>query len=333
MAAEPEAAEPEAQGAGPVASEDPSEAAAEPSGQGEVLEPAAVSQGPLVVHEWGTFTARMMEDGKIAEWTVHDRVEPLPGFVNESWTTQAKQAARGTVRMETPVLYFYSEEPRTVSAVVEFPGGFLTEWYPSATHGDTFDLATLIWSAVTLEPGPDPAYPVAGGSHYYAARETDATPLAVEGPVGVEREKMLFYRGVGSFELPLTVAPSRSGKRIELLPAQPLAGVIVLRREGAALGYARVDALDGPLSVKLPALDDSLDDLRAELHALLVGEGLYAREASAMIETWQSLWFDEGLRVLYLVPRARTDELLPLRLEPAPDELVRVMVGRLDLVR
>ena len=44
-------------------------------------------------------------------------------------------------------------------------------------------------------------------------------------------------------------------------------------------------------------------------------------------------WFgEEGTRLLYLVPRAKTDELLPLTVEPKPTEVVRVLVGRHDFL-
>ena len=78
--------------------------------------------------------------------------------------------------------------------------------------------------------------------------------------------------------------------------------------------------------------DQGLAQIRAQLVRLLVGEGLYRKEALAMVETWADHWFEPGLRVFYLVPRARTDALLPLTLEPAPDELVRVLVGRLEMI-
>ena len=38
-----------------------------------------------------------------------------------------------TVRMETPVIYFYAEQETTVSVDVQFRQGLITEWYPSAT--------------------------------------------------------------------------------------------------------------------------------------------------------------------------------------------------------
>ena len=43
-----------------------------------------------------------------------------------------KQGLRGTIRMETPVLYFYSPRDVTVSARVAFSRGLITEWYPHA---------------------------------------------------------------------------------------------------------------------------------------------------------------------------------------------------------
>jgi hypothetical protein len=293
---------------------------------GERAEPAAPK---LIVHEWGTFTARLDDHGNLRTWTPHDRVEPLPKFVFESWTTPAKQQAKGTVRMETPVLYFYADEPTRASAIVEFPGGFLTEWYPFASHEDTVELARLTWPSFEIRPGLDPEYPVDGDSHYYAARNTDATPLFVTlEDDEVQREKMLFYRGVGSFALPLQGRTTKAG--IELIATTKLDGVIVFGRHGDKLGFEVIDSLVGSREVQRPAHDDELEDLTAEVARILVAQGLYEREAAAMIETWQELWFEDGLRVLYVVPRRITDELLPLTLEPTPDELVRTLVGRLD---
>ena len=42
-----------------------------------------------------------------------------------------------------------------------------------------------------------------------------------------------------------------------------------------------------------------------------------------MIETWKDSWFEEGLRVFYVLPRLTTDEVLPLTVEPLPKEFVR----------
>ena len=52
-----------------------------------------------------------------------------------------------------------------------------------------------------------------------------------------------------------------------------------------------------------------------------------------MVQTWQDSWFGEdGVRVLYILPRKWTDQILPLALNPSPRELVRVMVGRAEVL-
>lgn len=54
-----------------------------------------------------------------------------------------------------------------------------------------------------------------------------------------------------------------------------------------------------------------------------------------MVKTWEASWFAErgtGTRVLYTVPRPITDSILPLTITPTPDETVRVLVGRIDVL-
>jgi hypothetical protein len=66
---------------------------------------------------------------------------------------------------------------------------------------------------------------------------------------------------------------------------------------------------------------------------LLIGQGLYEKEARAMVKTWSKDWFGEdGTRVLYLVAEPVTTEFLPLTIDPKPDKLVRVLVGRHDVL-
>jgi uncharacterized protein (UPF0332 family) len=65
----------------------------------------------------------------------------------------------------------------------------------------------------------------------------------------------------------------------------------------------------------------------------LTAAGLYEKEAIAMVNTWQNSWFTEqGTRLFYLVPHETTDELLPLEISPKPDQTVRVMVGRVEIM-
>ena len=51
-----------------------------------------------------------------------------------------------------------------------------------------------------------------------------------------------------------------------------------------------------------------------------------------MIETWRDSWFEEGSRLIYILPGPAVDAILPLEIEPAPSTTARVFVGRMELV-
>lgn len=84
----------------------------------------------FAVHEWGTFTTVMGSDGSVLDGLNHDEKD-LPDFVydlrNGKYGTNI--AAKG-VKMETPVIYFYSPEYRHVHVKVGFPRGVVTQYYP-----------------------------------------------------------------------------------------------------------------------------------------------------------------------------------------------------------
>src|SRR4051812_32269360 len=86
---------------------------------------------PLTVHEWGTFTSIAGADGNPADWLPLGGPSDLPCFVQRS-AFNTKGSLSGTVRMETPVLYFYAARETTVNVNVRFPKGAITEWFPPA---------------------------------------------------------------------------------------------------------------------------------------------------------------------------------------------------------
>jgi hypothetical protein len=51
-----------------------------------------------------------------------------------------------------------------------------------------------------------------------------------------------------------------------------------------------------------------------------------------MVETWKDSWFEEGSRLIYIVPSGFIDKVLPLTIDPMPGQIVRVFVGRLEIV-
>src|SRR6266851_7392348 len=68
----------------------------------------SVLPGDLKVHEWGTFTSVAGEDGSAVDWDTLGCKSDLPRFVNDYGYRGFKWRLQGTVRMETPVMYFYS---------------------------------------------------------------------------------------------------------------------------------------------------------------------------------------------------------------------------------
>ena len=51
-----------------------------------------------------------------------------------------------------------------------------------------------------------------------------------------------------------------------------------------------------------------------------------------MVDTWRDSWFEEGSRLFYIFSRRAVDAALPLEIRPAPSTLVRVFVGRIELI-
>lgn len=298
---------------------------------------SALADDRLVVHEWGTFTSIAGKDGIALEWRPLNGPTDLPKFVHTlgDRTNGLRHGATkldpATVRMETPVLYFYSAREMEAAVKVAFPQGKITEWYPQARMvGDLVD-----WGRVRIMPGAAVNLPVEStDSHYYPARETDAAPVQVCSTNGrpAQQEKFLFYRGLGTFDLPLLVKLEDNKLALKNLGKEEIAHLLVFENRHGKIGYQLIDAFTGELTYERPALDRNLDSLLQDLKQMLVSSGLYLKEAEAMVKTWRSSWFAEGLRVFYVLPRPTSDTVLPLTIEPRPVELVRVLVGRTEVI-
>src|SRR5712691_2193013 len=90
----------------------------------------ALQKDSLIVHEWGTFTSIAGKDGVALEWRPLNGPVDLPKFVHtiQQGSTGLRDATpkadlSASVRMETPVIYFYSNNDMDVSVKVDFPKG------------------------------------------------------------------------------------------------------------------------------------------------------------------------------------------------------------------
>ncbi len=292
-----------------------------------VLLSKAADPADLTVHEWGTFTSIAGEDGLPVSWRTYGGRQDLPCFVNTFGGV--KSNLTGTVRMETPVLYFYGSRDSMADVKVLFPNGTITEWYPqqSERRSDT----SASWHNVRVLPDAAPDFPTGrGASHYYAARETDAAPLQV----GSQNEKFLFYRGVGTFPLPLAVKGTQDGKvLVRNLTGTSVDGVMLFENRDGKLRYTFAGSVHySEITFDRESLQSNWAGLLMDLERNLIAAGLYQKEARAMIETWRDSWFEEGTRLFYIVPRQVVDSILPLSIQPAPLETARVFVGRMEII-
>ena len=308
---------------------------------GHSVRAEGLERAPLVVHEWGTFTSIAGEDGSPVEWLPQLGPSDLPCFVERSPLTP-KASLFSTVRMETPVLYFYSQTEATVDVSIGFQQGLITEWFPRAQvtpqgqgqlgplPRDPAFAGAIHWRDVKITPGVTEEFPTEpGASHYYAARRTDASPVQVKS----QKEKFLFYRGVSRFPVPLS-ATVEADDRIVVShrEGKSLGTLLLFQNHGGSIAY-QVREEPGASATFNPLVpDEELTAPLAGLEKLLVAKGLYPKEAKAMVETWRDSWFEDGVRLIYIMPQPSVDAILPLDITPRPTEVARVFVGRVELV-
>jgi hypothetical protein len=113
-------------------------------------------------------------------------------------------------------------------------------------------------------------------------------------------------------------------------------GALLIRVEAGTVRFQEVGRIDGGIE-KTVAFDGkngtTLKVLGDAMVHSLIEAGLFEKEARAMVKTWTNDWFgDVGTRILYIAPTNFADELLPLKVEPKPTAVARVLVGRHDIL-
>lgn len=209
----------------------------------------AHAQGSLIVHEWGTITTRHSRDGTPqGRLNRIDPEEVLPAFVHKFEPPQTgvpapAQFGKGTntpgrpditMRLETPVLYFYRDTyaapPAAFDVGVQLRGGILNEFYPDARASiardegriaskmtaqvikpgdpivlDNYLIGRLAWNGISLNSAARP--PQTGSAIWNAPRNVRAERLSTAAGEG---EHYLFYRGVAHLDALLRTRNSPS---------------------------------------------------------------------------------------------------------------------------
>jgi hypothetical protein len=328
-----------------------------------IAQPSAAAAS-LVIHEWGTFTSFQDSRGRtIPGINVDD--EPVPKFVHrlpeaQIFTTRSAPASWSqgaprchpevTLRLETPVLYFYPQSDFAFDQSFEvhaaFTHGWLTEFFPAAiasNPGFPQDLrrsarGSIRWQGLRLSREPSAAMPETK-AHVWLAPRNVKSATVIKGD-DAEAEKYVFYRGVGHLDAPIVVRAQADSLSIslrneeQLLSSLPPMWIVHVSADGQ-LAYRSIKAeKQRTLTAAAPtakAAANGVAALRLELKTALTAEGLYEDEAEAMLATWQLSYFDsEGMRVFFILPRSWTDAQLPLSTS-IPAEVTRVMLGRVEL--
>jgi hypothetical protein len=297
------------------------------------------------------------------------KLSPFHAFGDESFHPPARGV---NSKMETPVLYFYTKTPQRVSVHVDFERGLLTEWYPQASRvtpeqanldalrvrraEGPLDIAriprsSLDWDlqVTPFESGAPAAMPqVEADDPWQFAREVRAgyvTPFLKDGAaVAGEAEHYVFYRGLGRPSLPLSLRFIGGPILARNVSDAPIPFAVALQMSEAGGRFVPLQRFEagagagaGQQLIFFPEAirpkSEVIEAVGREVTKALVAEGLYEDEARAMIRTWSPTWFaSEGTRVLYILPRSLTDAMLPIRITPTPQELVRVLVGRQEIL-
>ncbi len=337
----------------------------------------------LTVHEWGTFTSLVGSNGQ-AQNGMYYEDEALPDFVHNFGDPKNSLQNAGmnlfawappqdpppppsrcpghpkvpceylfgqmiTQKMETPVVYFYSDRSQKVDFNVSFPGGIISQSYPATSYslpeaipgvemknGFAHYEVNILKDVTTAPPFVDP-------SNIYSHARNVASDLI---QVGQETEKFIFYRGLGEFKTKLLTTSKNGSLRIQNNGTDRIPAVFLVytdgQKHGDIISLGKIDSRDNVVVssraiAKLQSTEQPLSTFltaaRQRLLQSLTKAGLFADEAQSMIDTWESGYFKTpGLRILYVLSRQEVEEILPVQVSPQPDELNRVFIGRIEIL-
>ena len=309
------------------------------------------------LHEWGTFTTVAGSDGTLLPGLEREE-ETLPAFAHAHIGFENGQApdpaeltriyqkhgtlgipssfkglgerplAGVTVKMETPVIYFHSNEIAPIRAKVKvgFNGGTISQWYPQRSGGEKLPEPPPSPDPVK-KPTPISAWTLDFNKPYQGAIEWDIdilTPdqtrdailfkpgdnvgwLRARQPVtnavrttSGEMEGYLFYRGVGRFDPGLkTTVSADETLHLENLTGGNIPYLIAFETiDGQIRWTEKTGGLEtgGAISIAESDLKTMPAGITEPLYrAMKTGLakcGLTDLEARSMVETWWKSYFE-----------------------------------------
>lgn len=360
------------------------------------------------LHEWGTFTTVSGSNGQLLAGLEVEE-EHLPPFVyshtgmksrpsmsdnnqfiiSKSLLKSSKDSLylsassfKGmrranlrnvTVKMETPVIYFYGDDAPKVNVKVGFNGGTISQWYPNRKSGDTPNKVTfdelkdaskirqqvgeremvildlldfsknyqgsIEWDVEVIPKSQaDTAltFKPSETTTWNYPRVSDANMIKVGG----EYEDFLFYRGIGNFPLPVVFSVDADETlHVENKSEEAIPFGFAFENKNGSFYYKVINGIEPGESEQVAENEwvkpkDEQLEVFQEMRKGLVAQGLTIEESNGMIKTWWKSYFGQpGLRVFWVVPQGELEKTLPLTVSPEPEKQVRVMVGRADVMR
>jgi hypothetical protein len=255
------------------------------------------------------------------------RPQPLrPQDGPMSWT--GIQPQPGTVVARKPVIFLRARQETDMSLEVRFVGGDPWLHYPSAQIlRDGGEPGLRFFGRVAPAAGTRLA-PAPAGHFWNGLRDVGASLFLTRDGTA---EKFLFYDGPVAFGSSFT-AQSDAEPPVRVLGA---AETTAFRVIGSAYerwtvvppGAGAGAALTQPMR---RSGGGDLTAFRRELDRAARAQGLSAAETRSLLETWRDELFGvpgaapPPSRLVYFITRARYDAMLPLRVSPTPDSIVRV---------
>jgi hypothetical protein len=242
---------------------------------------------------------------------------------------------------------------RKVDLRVDFAGGAPMVWFPktveplgewwgmgrgdgargkepiSSVHGtpDHLSWQVLFPVADKLPEHKCPAYPWKG-----AALKPNADPFSVDLYLQ-DLQKFVFYEGMLPNRNAVRLRAERDGAGYVLSNAGNFTAldVYVIDRAGDVpkLAYvAELSKIEGLRAEAVPLKAAADWNERTAVHLrerLCRGGGLFGPEAEGLVDIWRQEFFGQpGLHLLYRLPPAEYDRMLPLQVAPKPEKVARV---------
>jgi hypothetical protein len=320
-------------------------------------------QKGLEVHEWGVFGVNDDREVANADMRAEWAALPKFVFGQTSGRTLPINQPQNYTVLK-PVVFLHSPQPLALEIRVDFPGGAPAVWWPRTVYpAQEFDVCLgdgkrreafhyLEWHVQVKEPPKgqkSDAQPLAVDKGHWmeTLRAVKADDVFTKTNVGettgfirkgrelpdspYERERFIYYDGLVPIGKRVAVTVEKDKVSVANRVRHPLFDVTVVdRRTPDHTRVARVAKLEaGSNEANLDFAEvGSKEWPEAGLVTLtkqLTDVGLFEDEAKSLSEVWKKDFFQaDGLTLFFRLPQEEYEKLLPMKLKPRPEKLVRV---------